>query len=83
MGLKKSLSHRGLSVPQGYIRVDRISGGKLIGFNVEAGIYSDKNQPQPLDVVSTAFEFVPGSDIYSQAYEALKLLPQFSGALDD
>lgn len=83
MALKKALSHRGLEVPQGYIRVDRLNGGKAMGFHVEAGIYASKGQTQPLDVVTASFDYDPAKDVYVQAYAAVKALPQFSDALDD
>ena len=82
MAITKSFSLRGITVPNAYIRVDRIMGGKYSGFQAEAGIYASSSASLPIDTVGLSFGFVADKDLLVTGYEALKGLPEFSGAAD-
>lgn len=82
MAITKSVSFRGITLPNAYMRVDRIMGGKYSGFQAEAGIYAAAGEPQPLTTVGFSFEYVAGQDVLPTAYDAMKTIPEFADATD-
>jgi hypothetical protein len=81
MALKQNFSFSGIDVVDGYIKVSSVSGGKQ---NLSAQIeYSVSSEFQAVQTKSVSF--VPSmSDVnfIKQAYEHLKTLPEFAGAVD-
>jgi hypothetical protein len=82
MAITKSILLRGITVPDAYIRVDRIMGGKYSGFQAEAGVYAGPDLPQPLEIIGFFFGYVAGKDLMESAYDAAKAVPEFSGCSD-
>ncbi len=82
MAITKSVSFRGITLPNAYMRIDRIMGGKYSGFQVEAGIYAAAGEAQPLTMVGFSFEYVAGQDVLPTAYAAMKTIPEFADATD-
>ena len=82
MAITQYLTVRGILLPEAYIRIDRLTGGKYAGFQAEAGLYASRDVSFPLDTVGFAFDFVVGEDLLVTAYAALKRLPEFTEAKD-
>ena len=82
MAITKTISLRGITIPDAYIRVDRIMGGKYSGFQAEAGIYAGPDVQQPLEIIGFTFAFAAGEDLMETAYEAAKSVPEFAGCSD-
>jgi len=82
MAITQSLTVRGIVLPEAYIRIDRLTGGKYAGFQAEVGLYARQDVSLPLDTVGFAFGFVAGQDLLETAYAALKGLPEFKEAKD-
>lgn len=83
MALKKSITTvHGINLADAYIRVDaiRLATKSIIAFNV--CIYADPTKPM-VDgrPVECAYD-ITGANPVEQAYEHLKTLPEFSGAVD-
>ena len=81
MALKKSFSFNGLDISNGYVKVIQVSGAKE-NMEFSAAYKIDANN-NPL--VYKNFNFVPdlqGSNFIAQAYNYLKTLPEFDGAVD-
>lgn len=89
MAIKGSYDWRGINLPEAYVRVGNINGNTREGFGVEFCIYSSEefaSDPQNL------FKMLQGrampvmvddpSQIYSEAYKQLKLMPEFSQFVD-
>jgi hypothetical protein len=49
MAITQSLTVRGILLPEAYIRIDRLTGGKAAGFQAEAGLYARQDVSLPLD----------------------------------
>lgn len=85
MALNKNTKFKGITVPSAYIRVNNFSGNKdSIAFNV--GFYgsTDENgQREMFDQKAYQCAYtLNGSNAVKQAYEHLKTLPEFVGAVD-
>jgi hypothetical protein len=81
MALKKSFEHCGVNVNNGYLKISEFSGNKTqIGFVLAFKANADADA-----IKHSQFNFVPnleGQNFIAQAYEHLKTLPEFSGAID-
>lgn len=86
MALKKTISLKnnfGLmsEIPDCYVRVDEIRGGKTALAAKVAFCSADKQHRYGIK----AYDFFPsldGANFIRQAYEHLKTLPEFAGAVD-
>jgi hypothetical protein len=65
-----------------YIRVDSLNGSKnYIGAII--GLYKSQNNKAPIKITGYWFEpKLEGKNFIAQAYDHLKTLPEFSGAID-
>lgn len=94
MAIKLNFIWRGVTIPQAYVRIDHISGGKreervtpsmpgTAVWQASVGIYADPSQDVPILVLSVT---VPISNInqspFISLYAALKAMPEFAGAVD-
>ena len=85
MALTKDTKFKGITIPLAYIRVNNFSGSKShIAFNV--GFYGPANEQGEREMFDQqahqcAYD-LNGSNAVKQAYEHLKTLPEFSGALE-
>lgn len=93
MALQKTITYRGLTIPNAYIRVDTMAGGKrerratpqTSGEAVWAatvGIYADAGQGMPVIEMEITVPFDPAQRPMPQIYAALKALPDLSEATD-
>lgn len=94
MALRQATTFRGLPVPDGYWRVERISirdktkaRARIILYKSEdvarAPVTEDGERPESLDLRTVDFEYDPeGANVTTQAYNAAKLRPTFEGAVD-
>lgn len=85
MALTKDTKFKGITIPSAYIRVNNFSGNKdNIAFNV--GFYgsADENgQREMFEQKAYQCAYVlNGENAVKQAYEHLKTLPEFTGALE-
>lgn len=70
-----------VSIPNVYIRIDNISGGKLF-LNITASYKKGVDQ-EPFKTFT--FSFAPtldGANFIAQGYDYLKTLPEFADAVD-
>lgn len=85
MALTKDTKFKGITIPLAYIRVNNFSGSKShIAFNV--GFYGPANEQGEREMFDQqahqcAYD-LNGSNAVKQAYEHLKTLPEFAGALE-
>lgn len=83
MALQKTFSHRGVTAPNGHIRV-RYINVTTAAANAEVEFSANANE-LPLRVQT--YKFVPdftdtGVNIFKQAYQHLKSRPELAGAVD-
>lgn len=80
MALSKTFAHAGVTVDNGYLRVSNFSGSK----DGILFVLSYKVTAEDVALTTKEFSFVPAMDsnFIAQAYEHLKTLPEFSGAVD-
>jgi len=81
MAISKTVTFRGISIPNAYIRVVRFDGNKsklaaLIGYfgSATSEIFDSMNVDVPYDVT--------GANPLAQIYDYIKTLPDFAGAVD-
>jgi hypothetical protein len=70
-----------ITIPNVYIRVDSVSGGKD-NLSILVNLYKDKNLAP---IQTNRFMFQPamdGKNFIAQAYDHLKTLPEFTGTTD-
>lgn len=81
MAFKQNFSFSGIDVVDGYIKVSSVSGSKQ---NLSAQIeYSVSSEFQAVQTKSVSFiPSMDGGNFITQAYEHLKTLPEFAGAVD-
>jgi hypothetical protein len=85
MALKKSILHKvplmGEQTFTGYVRVDKVNGSKNV-MTASVGFYKDNAEGEMIK--AEGFVFTPSleSNFIKQAYEHLKTLPEFAGAID-
>lgn len=85
MALKKSILHKvplmGEQTFSAYIRVDKVNGSKDV-LNASVGFYKDNAEGEMIK--AEGFQFTPSldSNFIKQAYDYLKTLPEFTGAID-
>lgn len=82
MALKMNVSRLGLQIPDAYIRIDRLMGGKRFGWQAEVGIYASHAQHRPIDVFGVDCAFVDNEHPLATIYRAVKETPEFKNALD-
>lgn len=93
MAIKIPMTWRGISIPNAYIRVDRIQGGKRENrstpqepgeaiWHATVGIYADENQLAPALTLTVTAPMTGEDRPFAVLYAALKALPEFSGAVD-
>ena len=85
MALTKDTKFKGITIPLAYIRVNNFSGSKShIAFNVGFYGVADENGEREMfeqKAYQCAYT-LNGSNAVKQAYEHLKTLPEFVGAVD-
>jgi len=64
-----------------YVRVDKVNGSKN-SMNASVGFYKDNAEGEMIK--GEGFAFIPSleSNFIAQAYDYLKTLPEFAGAID-
>lgn len=93
MAIQLDFTWRGVMVPNAYVRIDHIAGGKRENrptpdhpgeavWQAVAGIYATAQEPVPILQVGLVVPFVDDQSPFVPLYEALKLLPEFAGATD-
>lgn len=93
MAIMLDLSWRGVVVPNAYVRVDRITGGKrefspnpqVPGQSVWVGvfgIYANPSESVPLWAVEVIIPFDTEESPFPGLYAALKESPDFSNGVD-
>jgi hypothetical protein len=83
MALKKSIeTNFGLTVENSYIRVEgmRIFEKNKLQFQVR--YFVDNTHPHFQDVTYSCMYEIDGQNPFKQAYEYLKTMPEFAGAID-
>lgn len=71
-----------ITVSSAYHRVSTLSGDKY-GINFKIDVFQTKEAKEPLD--KKQYSFAPkmdGDNFIKQAYDHLKTLPEFAGAID-
>ena len=81
MALTMTVTEKGININSCYIRVKDFTGNKShLGFNVE---YLSTSTEKPFLTKGYSFNYdMETSNPIKQAYEHLKTLPEFSGAID-
>jgi len=81
MALQKTITFKGITVSGAYIKIQSFSGSKeLLKFDVAT---HSRSGEQTLTVASFEMPYsIDGSNPIKQAYEYLKTLPEFAGAVD-
>jgi hypothetical protein len=81
MALQKTITFKGITVTDAYIKIQTFNGNKeLLKFDVAT--YSRAGQ-QALTVSTFEISYaIDGANPIAQAYAYLKTLPEFSGAKD-
>lgn len=93
MALQLDFPWRGVTIPQAYVRLDHVRGGKRENRSTPqmpgeaiwhgvVGIYADANQPVPLFTVDVIVPWVADQDPFPVLYAALKAAPEFAAAVD-
>ncbi|NIF51399.1 hypothetical protein [Burkholderia sp. Ax-1724] len=79
MAITKTLTYCGIQIPNAYIRIMAVSGKLSVGIYVT--LHADRGQ-QAYD--TREYNFTPNltSPILTQAYDFLKVQPEFVGATD-
>ena len=76
MALAQAITFNGLSVPNAYIRVDRIFGGKREGWNSVVSVYASQEAAEiyaPLEQLNQSAPYDDGEmNPYKKLYAALK-----------
>lgn len=81
MALKQHFNFRGINIEDAYFRVASFNGDKA-AFGYEVSVHADP-VAQPLASLLFHAPFnLDGGNIVQQAYEHLKTLPEFAGAVD-
>lgn len=87
MALRLSIptSPLGVGFPNAYVRVARVNGDKNAA-RVMVEIHADEAARQanarPIETRVHAFPIPPDAPLYPALYGALKLLPEYAGAVD-
>lgn len=81
MALKKTVTFKGITVQDAYIKVWRFEGEKT---KMRFGVcYQADANSQPFDSVTVECPYsLDGENPIKQAYEHIKTLPEFAGAQD-
>jgi hypothetical protein len=83
MALKKNIdSQFGITISDAYIRVENVSFDKSKAMMFFVRVYAKQNFPSLSEQQMVLPYNMKGSNPYVQAYEHLKTLPEFSGAVD-
>ena len=83
MALKKTLTtHYGFDVANAYQRVEQVTIVRKDQMSFFVRAYVDPNKPFVVEQVIHAPYDIAGSNPIAQAYEHLKTLPEFAGAVD-
>lgn len=81
MALQKTLTYKGLTIPNAYCKVWRIEGDKTeISFGL--GVYVSRDGERIYSETHTFDYNLDGENPIKQAYEYVKTLPEFAGATD-
>lgn len=80
MAISKTIEFNGVTIPECYIRVAFVKGKNRLDVGIDL-CANDKSQSFSTRLVS--FEpLMDGSNFIQQAYDHIKTLPEFSGAVD-
>ena len=81
MALQKTVIFKGITIGGAYLKIQSFSGSKeLLKFDLAT--HSQAGE-QPVTVTSFEMPYsINGSNPIKQAYEHLKTLPEFAGAVD-
>jgi hypothetical protein len=83
MALKKNIdSQFGITINNAYIRVENVSFDKSKTMMFFVRTYAKQNFPSLFEQQIVLPYNMEGSNPYVQAYEHLKTLPEFTGAVD-
>ncbi len=82
MALEKTIQTQyGLTANAAYVRVENVNVQKT-GIKYSVFIYADKTKPCFDSKVFECAYSIQGANPIAQAYEHLKTLPEFAGAID-
>ena len=82
MAITKSLSLRGITVPNAYIASTGSWGASTPDSRRKLEFTPVLACRSPLEIIGFNFGFVVGTDPMLTAYEAAKSLPEFAGSVD-
>jgi hypothetical protein len=86
VALTQSITFNGLSVPNAYIRIDRIFGGKREGWNSVVSVYASQEAAatrEPLKQFNVPAEYSAiEENPYVLLYRAIKGLDEYAEATD-
>jgi hypothetical protein len=93
MAIKLPLIWRGINIPEAYVRIDKIQGGKHENrtapsepgealWQATVGVYGDSLQPVPAITLNLNVPIVMGECAFTTIYRALKAAPDFSAGTD-
>jgi hypothetical protein len=88
MALKKSINFKGIEIKDAYIRISRFDGDKNtlsfgVSFHSDPNAQAFDNKTYLLNDAEAGVVYVlDGDNPIKQAYQFLKTLPEFAGAVD-
>lgn len=88
MAINKSINFKGIEIKDAYIRISRFEGDKNklsfgVSFHSDANAQAFDNKTYLLNDDEAGVVFVlDGDNPIKQAYQFLKTLPEFAGAVD-
>jgi len=78
MAIEASINFRGLSVPAGYIRIERFVSTSKTSFRAHVGIYADEaaanaipREPLEESIIDFTYDFNSPVSLHGQAYAAM------------
>lgn len=82
MALSQSMTYRGITIPQAYIKVIRIIGNKS-SVTCTVGVFSDVSSSEQVFDMSFSFDYdIDGDNPIAQSYAHIKTIPEFLTAID-
>jgi hypothetical protein len=82
MAIQCAVDFNGLQIPNAYIRIDRIFGGKREGWNSVVGVYANAEAAAPVETFNASAPYVADECPFCAVYTALKTLDRFADAVD-
>ena len=94
MAIRLNFTYRGVVIPQAYIRINHITGGKyedkvtpnnvrIPTWRATVGVYASATEETPIVTLSVTTPLTNmNQSPFVSLYAALKAMPEFAGAVD-